>query len=140
MRTMDSNVPCTCGGELKVYAHGSYSGASNLTANGFRKYCMCADCGLRWTVWYGVDGKETQRRLTRKRKKTIAPKAREPSAQKRNPPTLCWKCTNARANGCAWHRHGLPVAGWDAIEDKKYGQMTYTVIKCPEYAEERKKA
>jgi len=32
--------------------------------------------------------------------------------------TLCWKCANAKANGCSWFTDYTPVAGWNAEPSK----------------------
>ena len=55
------------------------------------------------------------------------------------PRTLCWCCRRSFLNGCSWAESGIPVDGWDAIEDTREWDWngtphlfkTYYVLKCP---------
>lgn len=54
--------------------------------------------------------------------------------------TLCWKCRNAKGNGCSWFRCFKPVKGWEAEKVIQYqnckskeNQISYAVQKCPEF-------
>lgn len=65
-------------------------------------------------------------------------------------PTLCWSCRNAVPKiaggkyiaGCSWSIHLVPVKGWTAKKNVKWGRggahlETWNVQDCPEYEADR---
>ena len=120
---------CECGAGITFYA----TGASNVSNKGSREYATCLSCGKRWTAWFDEFGNEVERRETRK-----APIDKK---YKRQPggfvQTLCWRCDNARGNGCSWFRFYKPIEGWEAIPAVVDDNETYTVLSCPEFKPDR---
>ena len=49
---------------------------------------------------------------------------------------LCWDCSKA-CGGCRWSRDFQPIPGWTAtyIPDRPQNPATYSITKCPEFAE-----
>jgi len=47
--------------------------------------------------------------------------------------TLCWRCRNAKGNGCRWFRFHMPIKGWKAALRCVDGNESYRVRECPEF-------
>ena len=126
-KRMRYDVPCECGSRLSYDQTQNYKNYTTI-------YFDCRGCARRFAIKYDNDGDEIERRCIGKAKhgrdrKTVV-----------KPQTICWDCRNARGNGCSWFRNYTPVPGWTAIEQKFIQDVSYTVIECPEFVEDRRKA
>lgn len=46
--------------------------------------------------------------------------------------TLCWDCKNA-CGGCNWSKNLAPVKGWEVKIARSKCQVSYLVVRCPEF-------
>lgn len=128
-----------CGGSLIR----AYSNNYVPTREGFTLQVKCKSCSKRFTLFLDLNGVELRRRETRPNNV----RARK-MPEKYRPKTLCWHCQKACGgpSGCSWFNGFKPIEGWEAIpETMRFngihdGQKSYTVIKCPEFEEDKKRA
>ena len=129
-----------CGGSL------STNGGNNMvpTRAGFTIHAKCATCGKRFTIFTDTNMHEISRQETRQK----TPRAPNWRQYKTAPATVCWHCQKACGgpSGCSWFNGFKPVPGWEAIsntiqyEGTQKGLTSYTVIKCPEFIADNRKA
>ena len=125
MNQQISNPVCACGN--------TFARTKSIATYGHRRtYFICRKCGARLVIRSDMDGSEICRYEPRE--------ARSHGPTRDKLKTLCWKCGNAYGNGCSWFRNYTPVPGWTAIEQKFIQDVSYTVIECPEFVEDRRKA
>ena len=118
---------CDCGATLTKRST-SYN--SDLLC---RRYYRCRKCNERYTVWSDIHGNIVKIKNT-----SVIGANGKKNGYKRE--TICYKCDNAYGNGCSWFRSYTPVPGWEAIKQKYYeNDISYTVIKCPEFRPDRKR-
>lgn len=127
-----------CGGRLAIDRYGP----PVPTREGYTCRTNCSACGKRFTIRLDMDMQEISRAETRKQK------GNHTEVQRHHRPTICWKCQKACGgpNGCSWFNGFKPVPGWEAISNKmqyngiQKGLTSYTVIKCPEFIADNRKA
>lgn len=138
---MTNNYICgECGGKLNTTG-GSYM---TPTRTGFTVHTICTTCGKRFTIFLDTNMQEIRRRETMLKK----PSEKARTVTRRKPTTICMKCQKARGGpkGCSWFNGFKPVEGWEAIQEQipwagtHKGKDTYTVLKCPEFVADKKKA
>lgn len=129
------NPRCECGNIM------AKNGGIKRWSKFYTAYFVCNNCMVRYAIRYTFDGMEESRSITGEFKH--APK-RVPARSKGAPamqPTLCWGCRNAYADKCSYHsRRHTPVDGWKVEASELYGERTHTVIECPNYDPDRRKA
>lgn len=125
------NPHCDCGGELKQYTMHRVNGR-------IARYYQCRSCAMKWVICETPDGEIVERRHAKEYSNSLRRHETRPT-NGRN--TLCWDCSNAYADKCIYHskRH-IPVDGWKVETSELYGERTHTVIECPNYEPDRRKA
>lgn len=113
------------------------------TSEGFTLYLKCKSCEKKFTLFLDQHGVELRRRETRQNNVLT-----RKMPKKYGPKTLCGRCQKACGgpSGCSWFNGFKPVPGWEAIpntiqyEGTQKGLTSYTVIKCPEFTADKRKA
>lgn len=120
------NTKCECGATL-------YYDMSHYYKEYVTLYFDCTACGKRFSIKYIEEtGMEVCRNCIGKSRHHGDRRIKEAKPQ-----TICWDCKNARGNGCSWFTDFTPVEGWEADVCDLYGDVTYTVKKCPEFVPDR---
>lgn len=100
-----------CGSEMFV------RGGFTLANGGISRACVCPSCKKREVVEFNNKEEIVGRRQT----KRINNAAHQ---------TMCWRCANAKATGCEWHRNFTPVEGWAV-------KAGHCVVSCPKFVPDK---
>lgn len=122
---------CDCGGELKQYTMHHKRGR-------IVRYYQCLSCAMKWVICETPDGEIIERRHAKEYSRDLRKHEARGTVRIQ---TLCRGCRNAYADKCSYHsRRHTPVDGWKVETSELYGERTHTVIECPNYESDRRKA
>ena len=96
-----------CGSEMFV------RGGFTLANGGISRACVCHSCKKREVVEFNNKEEIVGRRQVKRINNAVDQ-------------TLCWRCANAKATGCEWHRNFTPVEGWVV-------KAGHCVVSCPNF-------
>ena len=98
----------------------------------------CLSCAMKWVICETPDGEIIERRHAKEYSRDLRKHEVRGTVRIQ---TLCWGCRNAYADKCSYHsRRHTPVDGWKVEASELYGERTHTVIECPKYEPDLRKA